>query len=75
MCARVAACFYCAPEVVFQSVFKIVSVSFYSPVLFTVFKIVLHSCVSVFWFVYFYLCVCLCACACARVRACVRACL
>ena len=61
VCACMRACFYCAPEVVFQSVLEIIFVCFCLPVLVTVSKIVLHSCVSVFWFVYFSLCLCDCA--------------
>ena len=55
------ACFHRAAEVVFQSVFEIIFVCFCLPVSVTVSKIVLHSCVSVFWFVYFYSCLCNCA--------------
>ena len=55
-----ACVFYCAPEVVFQSVLEIIFVCFCLPVLVTVSKIVLHSCVSVFCFVSFCLCLVVC---------------
>ena len=58
VCMR--ACFYCAPEVLLQSVLEIIFVCFCLPVFVTVSKTVLHSCVSVFWFVSFYLCLVVC---------------
>ena len=47
VCAGVRAKFYCAPEVVVQSVFEIVFVCFCLPVLVTVSVIVLCFCVCV----------------------------
>ena len=52
VCAGVRAKFYCAPEVVVQSVFEIVFVCFCSSVLVTVSVSVLSLCVSAYWFVY-----------------------
>ena len=46
-CACVRACFYCAPEVVFQYVFELVNVCFCLPVLVTVSVIALCFCLCV----------------------------
>ena len=64
VCACVRACFCCAHEIVFQSVFENVLVCFSLPVLVTAFVFVLCLCVSAILLVNKEFCVCECVSVC-----------